>query len=351
LTKKIITFSDAINRSLIRSMRVNSKVINFGLGINDPKSIFGTTKNLLKYFGNKRVFDTPTSENALTGVGIGLSLGGYIPVMTHQRLDFFLLAMDQLVNVAAKYFYMYGGNFSIPITIRLITGRGWGQGPTHSQNLHSIFAHIPGLKVVMPSTTQDAYQLLLASIFDPNPVIFIESRWLHNTKGALNFEKKIEKIGKAKILKKGQELTIVAMSYLTIEALKVCNKLDYFFGIKIEIVDLRSVRPIDYNTICNSLKKTKRLLVLDTGTPFCSIASEIISHISINKPNLLKSKPEKINMPDLPVPSSYFLTKNFYPSEEQIVKKIFSILKIKKKINFKKQIYHDIPDESFQGPF
>ena len=161
----------------------------------------------------------PTSENAMTGISIGASLNKIKSVVTHQRLDFFLLAMDQLVNSAAKYHYMYGSQISVPITIRLIIGRGWGQGPTHSQNLQAWFAHIPGLKVVMPSTPDDAKSLLLSSIFDPNPVIFLEHRWLHNLMGEVSDEIKIEKIGKSKVIRKGSDITVVSMSYMTIETI------------------------------------------------------------------------------------------------------------------------------------
>jgi pyruvate dehydrogenase E1 component beta subunit len=150
------------------------------LGVTDPKGVFGTTTGLEEKFGSNRVFDMPTSENAMTGIGIGVSLNGFRPVMTHQRLDFALLSLDQIINNAAKWRFMFGGTRGVPITIRLIIGRGWGQGPTHSQNLHALFSHIPGLKVVMPSTAKDAKGLLLSSIFDPDPVIFLENRWLHN---------------------------------------------------------------------------------------------------------------------------------------------------------------------------
>ena len=181
------TFAAAINDALQISMKKDKKILCYGLGVTDPKGIFGTTLNLEKKFGSERVFDIPTSENAITGVAIGAALNGIKSVVTHQRLDFFLLAMDQLVNSAAKWYYMFGSRRSVPITIRLIMGRGWGQGPTHSQNLQSWFNHMPGLKVVMPSFAEDAKGLLISSIFDPNPVIFLEHRWLHSTKS--NFKK------------------------------------------------------------------------------------------------------------------------------------------------------------------
>src|SRR5579872_7230710 len=164
--KKNMTYASAINNALNIAMNQDKKVICFGLGADDPKKIFGTTQHLQEKFGKERVFDTPTSENAMTGIGIGAALAGFRPVMVHQRLDFFLLAMDQLVNAAAKWYYMFGGQISVPIVIRLIIGRGWGQGPTHSQNLQAWFAHIPGLKVVMPTSPEDAKGLLLSAIFD-----------------------------------------------------------------------------------------------------------------------------------------------------------------------------------------
>ena len=196
-------FSEAINDALIESMKLDNKVICYGLGVDDPKRIFGTTKGLKEKFGNERVFDMPTSENAMTGVSVGLAIGGYRSVVVHQRLDFFLLAMDQLVNSAAKWYYMFGGKVNIPMVIRLVIGRGWGQGPTHSQSLHSWFAHIPGLKVVMPATAADAKGLLMSSIFDGNPVLFLEHRWLHAQDGDVPAGDYRVPLGKAKLLKKG----------------------------------------------------------------------------------------------------------------------------------------------------
>src|SRR3990167_11252206 len=175
----------------------------------------------------------------MTGVAVGASLTGYRPVMVHQRLDFFLLAMDQLVNAAAKWYYMFGGQLSVPIVIRLIIGRGWGQGPTHSQNLHAWFAHIPGLKVVMPTSPADAKGLLLESIFDDNPVVFLEHRWLHNSEGQVPEGDYRVPIGPARLARLGKDLTIVSMSYMTVEALQAAAFLEKH-NISCEIVDLRT---------------------------------------------------------------------------------------------------------------
>ena len=178
-----ISYHQAINEGICEAMSADDTVLCYGLGVTDPKAVFGTTSGLLEKFGGDRVFDVPTSENALTGIGVGAAISGSKVLMTHQRLDFFLLAMDQLVNSAAKWHYMFGSQSSVPITIRLIIGRGWGQGPTHSQNLQAWFAHIPGLKVVMPVSPADAKGMLYEAILDRDPVVFLEHRWLHNSVG------------------------------------------------------------------------------------------------------------------------------------------------------------------------
>tara|TARA_B100000925_G_scaffold263599_1_gene221620 strand:- start:288 stop:1340 length:1053 start_codon:yes stop_codon:yes gene_type:complete len=350
MPKNSINFIQAINLALKDSMKKNKNIICYGLGTTDPKAIFGTTKNLESIFGQKRVFDTPTSENALTGIAIGASLGGVIPVVSHQRVDFFLLAMDQLVNSAAKWHYMFGSQISVPITIRLIVGRGWGQGPTHSQNLHSWFAHIPGLKVVAPTNPNDAYSLLRNSIEDPNPVIFLEHRWLHNSQ-AINFKKNTKvKIGKANKLKNGKDITIVSMSYLVPEALNVIKTISSL-NIDVELIDIRTIKPLDITLISKSVRKTGRLLILDTGFEICSFASEILSKVILNDFKYLKTRPEILTMPDISEPTSYALTKNFYITEKDIIKKIFKILKINKTISTKKIKHHDVPGNWFKGPF
>src|SRR3990167_9345153 len=247
-----MTYTKAINDALHIAMDKDPKVICFGLGVDDPKRIFGTTDHLQERFGKDRVFDMPTSENGMTGIGVGASLTGYRPVMVHQRLDFFLLAMDQLVNSAAKWYYMFGGQCSVPLVIRLIIGRGWGQGPTHSQNLQAWFAHIPGLKVVMPAFPEDAKGLLLESIFDDNPVLFLEHRWLHNSEGRVPGGDYRVPIGSARIVRAGKDVTIISMSYMTVEALRAATYLEKY-GISCELLDLRTIKPMDWGAIFTSV--------------------------------------------------------------------------------------------------
>lgn len=347
-----LTFSKAINEALETAMRIDTSVIKYGLGVTDPLGVFNTTLELEKKFGKDRVFDMPTSENAMTGVAVGASIGGLKPVMTHQRLDFFLLAMDQLVNNAAKWNFMFGGNSSIPITIRLIIGRGWGQGPTHAQSLQAWFAHIPGLKVVMPTSPRDAKGLLLESIFDPNPVVFLEHRWLHNMAGDVPADDDFRvPIGKCEILKNGNDITIVSMSYMSIEAIHAANKLVQH-GISCEIIDLKTVSPLDWETIYKSVEKTKRVIVLDTSSEFASIASDIVAKVSTKFFNVLKTAPKIIALPDIHSPTSYHLSGDYYRDAKDIVVEIGNMFgQDIDASTFMTKEHHDIPGDWFKGPF
>jgi pyruvate dehydrogenase E1 component beta subunit len=346
-------FATAINEAIHQAMEIDKSVICYGLGVTDPKAVFGTTANLEKRFGPERVFDMPTSENAMTGVAIGAALNGVKSVMTHQRIDFFLLAMDQLVNSAAKWHYMFGSQNSIPITIRLIIGRGWGQGPTHSQNLHAWFAHIPGLKVVMPSTAEDAKGLLISSILDPNPVVFLEHRWLHNSIGEVPDNDFRVPLGKAKIVRAGVDITIVSMSYMTIEALHAADYLA-MQDISCEVIDLRTIKPLDWDAVMHSVSKTGRLLTLDSGFTTGSVAGEIVARVAIEAFDKLKAPPARLAMPDVPEPTSVALTKGFYVRAADIAIKVMSMMgKNCDRINtdLPESIPHDVPGDWFRGPF
>ena len=346
-----ITFAQAINKALHEEMKRNKNLVCFGLGINDPLRFFGTTKNLKEKFGEDRVFETPTSENAMTGVGVGMSIHKNPCVMMHQRLDFFLLAMDQLVNSAAKWHYMFGGQKSVPITIRLIVGKGWGQGPTHSQSLQSWFAHIPGLKVVMPSLPNDAYNLLKSSIRDPNPVIFIEHRWLHEIEEKKILIKNLKKNISAKLLNKGKDLTILSYSLSTIEILSM-KKILFDNNVSYDHVDISTLKPLNLSLLKNSLKKTKKLLIVDTiSHPICSIGSEILSQIFLDKEIKLKKNPILISLPDIPTPTSFFYTKDFYVGKKEIFNSVEKLLGRKLRYHLNLNEIHDVPNKNFKGPF
>ena len=348
-----MNFAESINDAMTVAMSKDKKIICYGLGVDDPKRIFGTTKNLKEKFGPERVFDVPTSENALVGIGTGLALGGYKPVFVSQRFDFILLAIDQIVNSAAKWFYMFGSNTYVPFVLRLIVGRGWGQGPTHSQSFHSWFANVPGLKVVVPSSPIDAKGLLLSAIFDKNPIIFVEHRWLYNMKEEVPKGDYRVLIGKANLIQKGKDITIISNSFMTIEARNAINFLSKQ-NISCELIDLHTVRPIDWETIYKSVNKTGRLIAIDSGSHNISIASEIISRVTEKCWTKLKNKPIKIGMPDQIQPTSFGLTKNFYPDYISIIKEVSKL--INKSINLKtlkRETFgrHDIPGPWFKGPF
>ncbi len=345
-----LKFNQAINEAIYQAMKSDRKVICFGLGVTDPRRVFYSTEGLVERFGNERVFDIPTSENALTGVAIGLANLGSKVILSHQRVDFSFLSMDQIINSLSKWHYMFGGKQNLSVTIRLIIGRGWGQGPTHAQSYQSMFAKIPGLKVVMPSSPYNAKGLLLASIKDPNPVIFFEHRWLYDLVGNVPLKKYNIPIGKSKIITKGKDLTIVTMSNSRHE---VMGLKDFFIKNKIspEVIDLLSISPLDMGTITKSVKKTGKLIVIDTCHKSFSTGKEIISNISEENLNYFKVKPILLGTPNTPTPTGFSLTKNYYPSKKVIAQNICKILN--KKVNLDKidnVKEHDKPKE-FIGSF
>jgi pyruvate/2-oxoglutarate/acetoin dehydrogenase E1 component len=351
---KKITLAESIKEALVLSMKKDKNVLIIGLGVDDPKGIFGTTKGIDKIFKNKRVFDFPTAENAMTGISIGASLMGIKPVIVHQRVEFSLLSLEQIINQAAKWFFMNGGTKNVPLVIRLIIGRGWGQGPQHSQSLETIFAHIPGLKVVSLSTPYNAKGLLASSIEDKNPVIIFEHRWLHDIQGIV--PKKYYKIplGKARIAKKGLDVTLISSSYMVIECLRSAKILSNY-SVNAEVVDIQSLRPLDINTIISSVKKTKKAVIVDNGGISYGISSEIMAklyeYFSVKNKNSFQIT--RIGPPDNPIPSTRELAKYCYPNYLDIIKKVQSLLKKKfKNLEiYRNNIPLDQPNKDFMGPF
>lgn len=350
--KRIITFAEAINEALTQYMHKDKNVIVMGLGVDDPGRVFGTTKGLYEKFSKNRVFDLPTSENSFTGFAIGLALGGKKPIITHQRVEFSLLSMEQIINQAAKWFYMSGGKAPVPLVIRLIIGRGWGQGPQHSQSLEVLFSHIPGLKVVCPSTPFEAKGMLIQSIEDKNPVIFFEHRWLHMTKG--HVPKKFYKVplGKTKVMKTGKDITIISFSYMIIECLRV-HKILKENNIHSEIINIRSLNPIEMTKILNSAKKTKRVLLVDNGWKNYGIGAEIIASINEQLGKNFKLICNRIGIVETPIPSTRSLARYSYPNKEMIIRNIEKLLEKSIKISkkFQSNVPTDQPDRTFLGPF
>jgi acetoin:2,6-dichlorophenolindophenol oxidoreductase subunit beta len=358
-SNRSLTYVEAIREALDQAMAADSRVVLIGEGVPDPKAIFTTTAGLLEKYGSRRVFDMPISENGLTGVCIGATLCGIRPVMVHQRVDFSLLAADQIINNAAKWHYMFNGLANVPLVIRMIVGRGWGQGPQHSQSLQALFAMIPGLKVVMPTTAFDAKGMLLSAIDDNNPVIFIEHRWLHHVSDHVPEEAYRVPIGHARRLQEGGDVTVVACSHMALEALRAGQALAQQLDIHLDIVDLRSIRPLDIETVLASVEKTGRLIVADTAHQTGGIAGEIIAQVVETSFNKLKMPPVRICLPDFPTPTSPFMTDGYYPTAQTIADAALKQLNHSPNpIDYdnlchalKHNTPHDVPNRTFQGPF
>lgn len=317
---RVLTYVQAIQEALDHSMALDEKIFIMGLGATYENGCDGTTAGLVDKYPD-RVFDTPCSENATTGFCTGAALLGMRPVIYHGRVEFALFAFDQLVTQAAKWNYMFGGLSPVPAVYRIAVGRRWGDAPQHTSVLHSIFGHIPGLKVVVPSTPRMAKLLLVSAIFDDNPVLFLEHRWLYGISQTIpKTPNRLYacRLSHCEIIKKGEDLTIVAVGEMVIEALK-CARLLKHSGIDPEIIDLVSINPIDYETIIKSVKKTGMLMVADVGTKACGIGSEIISRICEENIGDLIAPPVNIATPDCPCPMSPELTKEYYPTAETII--------------------------------
>jgi pyruvate dehydrogenase E1 component beta subunit len=357
--KRSLTFAEAICEALEQSMASDRRVIVIGEGVPDPKAIFGTTKGLRHKFGELRVFDMPLSENGLTGVCIGAALTGLRPVLVHQRVDFSLLSLDQLANNAAKWNYMFNGQSSVPLVVRVIVGRGWGQGPQHSQSLHGLFSQFPGLKVVLPTTAHDAKGMLIAAIRDPNPVIFIEHRWLHGITSEVSEDMFETPLDKARVVKSGKHVTLAAFSYMVLEALAAASCLEEELGISCEVIDMRSAAPLDIATVAASVVETGYLLAADISMAVGSVANSLIGKIVEQHFSSLKAAPKLVAMPDNPVPTSYYMTDGFYPSARTIVLSVIEMLQINPSENvhavldrrFPATKDHDKPNPNFKGPF
>ncbi|PIS00641.1 MAG: alpha-ketoacid dehydrogenase subunit beta [Chlamydiae bacterium CG10_big_fil_rev_8_21_14_0_10_35_9] len=358
MPKREIKFSQAILEAQDQLMTLDPNVYIIGLGAPDPKGLFGTTLGLQEKHGKDRVLDMPISENAMTGIVTGSAIMGLRPIMTHQRVDFFLLGLDQLINNSAKWHYMFGGQNNVPIVFRLFMGRGWGQGPQHSQSLQSIFSHIPGLKVVTPSTCYNAKGLLISAIEDNNPVVFLEHRWLHSVHGEVPEKVYRVPLGKANLVSKGNDITIVSNSHMTLESWKAIKLLEKE-NISIELIDLQTLIPLDKETILQSVKKTGHVIVVDPDWKTCGFSSEVLSVITEEAFDYLKKPPIRVTYPDHPCPTSWVLSNHYYPTSKDIALTVLKMMNKKTHLNSltkdlleqKAQGPLDIPDSSFTGPF
>lgn len=352
-TPRTLKYCHAIHEALDLCLGSDPAVMVIGLGVPDAKGVFETTLGLAEKHGAQRVLDMPASENGLTGIAIGAALTGMRPVLVHQRVDFAILSMDQLVNQAAKWCYMFGGQQGVPLVVRMIVGRGWGQGSQHAQSLQSWFGHVPGLKVIMPATPHDAKGLLIAAIEDNNPVVMIEHRWLFNIEGPVPTDYYREPIGQARIIRPGKDLTIVAVSHATIESLRAADMLAQQ-GIDAEVVDLRTVRPLDRATIVASIRRTGRLVVADTGWSTYGLSAEIVALAAEEALKELKTPPERVTLADCSSPSTPALARRFFPSVGDIVdaaRRVMGLNPLPPRERSPGDPPADVPDNQFTGPF
>ena len=296
------------------------EVFVIGQGLWSPWYVGNSMTDLDKKYGVERIIDTPVSESACTGAAVGASLAGMRPIVVHPRIDFMLYAMDAVVNQAAKWSHMVGGQAHPAVTIRGIINRGGAQGAQHSQALHSWFAHIPGLRVVMPSTVADARDLLIASVLCNDPVMYIDDRWLYSQTDDLPDVEELDlrSVG-PRCLAVGDDVSIVACGYSTLLALKARDQLASQ-GISAEVVDLRVLNPFDPTAVVESVRKTGRLLVVDGGWRTCGMSSEVVASVMERlSSGELRSPPRRITLPDAPAPTSRVLEKIYYPDIDQVV--------------------------------
>lgn len=346
---RTLSFAEALHEATIQEMDRDPGVFVYGLGVDDIKGMYGTTLDLHKKYGPDRNFDTPLSEDAMTGFGIGAALAGMRPIHVHQRVDFLLLCMNQLVNCAAKYSYMFGGEVSVPLVVRAIIGRSWGQGAQHSQALHAMLMHVPGIKVAVPTTPHDAKGCIIAAIRDNNPVIFIEHRMLYNFKGIVPEEPYEIPFGKARVLAPGDSITIVAVSHMIAEALRARHALSEA-GISAEIIDPVTLTPIDMDTIAASVGKTGRLLVVDNAWTACGASAEIIAQTV----ECLQDRDQPLRMARMgfapvPCPTTRPLEDLYYPNAGTIAATAYKMVTGKDDWGIEMDTAREI--DEFRGPF
>ena len=362
-TTEVITYRDALTRAMRDALRRHPEVIVIGQGVTDHKGTFGTLLGLAETFGADRVLEMPIAEDATTGVAIGAALNGLYPIQIHIRVDFALLAMNQLVNLAAKYRYMFGGRFEVPMLVRAIIGRSWGQGAQHSQSLQSLFAHIPGLTVVMPSSADsllDTYAHAIAH--HKGPVISLEHRLLYDVRfnrspdepegrGSDGTPLSIAPALTSRRVRTGSDVTIVATSIMVVEALRAARYLSARAGIECDVIDLHAPSHPDWDLIVGSVTNTGRLVIADTGWPAYGVCAEVCRIIAERNPQALKAPVASIALPMVPCPTAKALEDLFYPTLADVVDRVATMVT--------GRVDHGVPppqDEpllgaGFKGPF
>jgi len=343
------SFVEAIREATDQEMARDPRVVLCGLDVDDPKAILGTTQGLAERYGPERVFGTPLSEEAMTGAAVGMALAGLRPIHVHIRMDFVMLAMNQLVNMAAKMHYMFGGQESCPLVVRSIIGKSWGQGAQHSQGLYSFFMHVPGLKVVAPSTPYDAKGCLVAAIRDENPVMFVEHRILYYQKGPVPEQGYEVPPGRARVAVRGRDLTLVGISYMQVECLRAQRYLEEV-GVSAEVIDPIWLSPLDVDTIAGSAARTGRLLVVDNGWTTCGASAEILSAVYEKLQDGRLPRARRMGFAPTPCPTAPNLEKLFYPNARTIAAAACDLVKGGPQ-GWLPEERPELNDIAFKGPF
>ena len=328
----VTTYGKALCAGFDHLLTHYPNVFVIGQGLWSPWYVGDSMTDLDKKFGVQRVIDTPVSEAACTSAALGASLCGYRPVVVHPRMDFMLYCMDSIVNQAAKWSHMFGGQTAAKLTVRGIINRGGEQGAQHSQALHAWFAHIPGLRVVMPATVADARDLLVASVLCDDPVVFIDDRWLYGDTAELGDVPPLDlKNVRPQVLREGPDITLVAASYSTSLCLQAAARLS-LQGIESAVIDLRVVNPLDCAMVLDSVSHTGRLLAVDGGWSTCGLAGEVIARVAEALPcQLWRAPPARITLPNAPAPSAGHLEAAYYPTVEQLCARALGLIRTEEK--------------------
>lgn len=320
-----LSYAAALNEALDQALALDPGVFVYGIGADGPTGIFGTTAGLAQRHGPKRVFDVPIAEQALTGLAGGAANAGLRPVLVHQRLDFMLYGADMLANWLSLWRFASGGRAMLPLTIRAIAGKGWGQGPQHSKSLHAWFAHLPGLQVVMPATPADAKGLLLSAIFSNDPTLVIEGRQLYAMEEEVPVAPYRIRLGQAAVRRSGRDATLVAIGAMVPEALAAAAELEGE-GLSVEVVDLRCLAPLDLDTVIASVRRTGRLVVADPGWQRFGASAEIVAAVAEALGPEMKVRPRRVAWPHSHSPASAHLESAFYPGAAQVAAALRAVI-------------------------
>jgi pyruvate/2-oxoglutarate/acetoin dehydrogenase E1 component len=316
---RVIRYRDALNEALREEMQRDERVFLMGEDIGVFNGAFKVTNGLLDEFGEKRVRDTPISENTIVGMGVGSAMTGLRPVVELMTINFSLLALDQIVNSAAHIHYMFGGQVRVPLVVRMPQGAGHQLGPTHSHSWEALFLHVPGLLVAVPSTAADAKGLLKAAIRDDNPVIFIEHEYLYGQRGEVPEGEHVVDFGQAVVRREGTDVTIVGISRMAVTAEKAAGVLSAEHGVEAEVIDPRTLRPLDLDTILASVRKTNRCVIVEEGWPHGGVGANLAALIQEQAFDWLDAPIGRVTGADVPMPYSKPLEEIAYPHEPQVV--------------------------------